>query len=277
MLTAAERGFTLKVSDGTAGLTTIIVQAQNSGVQGPLDEIRVVLVRPREARNVGQVCRAMKTMGLGALYLVGAGGIDRAEAAVTAVHARDVLEGAVACPGLPEALRGTVLSAGLSRRRGRWRKYFALEPEQLVERIAGVRGPCALVFGAEADGLTDEELACCHLAVCIPTSPAFPSLNLSHAVQILAYLLYHRLGSAAPAAGRDAVAEVELDGVVQLIVGTLAGLGFFKKSSPAEMGVFWRDLLARAGLERREAERLQRIFREIGGLGSGHGVRLDPP
>jgi tRNA C32,U32 (ribose-2'-O)-methylase TrmJ len=96
-------------------------------------------------------------------------------------------------------------------------------------------------------------------------------------VQILAYLLYHRLGSSAPAAGREAVAEVELDGVVQLIVGTLAGLGFFKKSSPTEMGVFWRDLLARAGLERREAERLQRIFREIGGLGSRHGVRLDPP
>jgi tRNA C32,U32 (ribose-2'-O)-methylase TrmJ len=43
------------------------------------------------------------------------------------------------------------------------------------------------------------------------------------------------------------------------------------------MGVFWRDLLARAGLERREAERLQRIFREIGGLGLRHGVQLDPP
>ena len=26
-----------------------------------------------------------------------------------------------------------------------------------MERIAGVRGPCALVFGAEADGLTDEQ------------------------------------------------------------------------------------------------------------------------
>jgi tRNA/rRNA methyltransferase len=207
----------------------------------------------------------MKTMGLDSLYLVGARGMNLAEAAVTALQARDVLDGAVTCSGLPEALRGTVLSAGLSRRRGRWRKYFALDPEQLVERIARVRGPCALVFGAEADGLTDEELGCCHLAVRIPTSPRFPSLNLSHAVQILAYLLYRRLES--PAAERfRPVSNEELGKLVDAIVGTLEGLGFFAKASPREMGVFWRDLLARAALEKREAERLGRIFHELRGL-----------
>jgi len=230
-----------------------------------LADIRVVLVRPQEPRNVGQVCRAMKTMGLTRLYLVKAEGIDRREAAVTALHARDMLEQAVTCAELEEALQEVTLSAGLSRRRGRWRKYFALEPEQLVERIARTRGPCALVFGAEADGLTDEELACCHLAVRIPSSPAFPSLNLSHAVQILAYLLFRRLGSRSGPSYRPIAAE-ELNRLSGRIVDSLAGLGFFRKASRREMGVFWRDLLARAGVERREAERLERIFHEIGGL-----------
>ena len=227
----------------------------------------MVLVRPQEARNVGQVCRAMKTMGLRELYLVG--DVDRAEAAVTALHARDVLENAVVCDRLPDALAGTVLSAGLSRRRGRWRKYFALEPEQLVERIAAVPGPCALVFGAEADGLTDAELGCCQLAVRIPSSPAFPSLNLSHAVQIVSYLLFRRLASAGGAGGGfRAIAREELERLVQAIVDSLAGLGFFRKTSAEEMGVFWRDLLARAALEKREAERLDRIFHELRGLAS---------
>ena len=230
-----------------------------------LERLRVVLVRPQEPRNVGQVCRAMKTMGLDSLYLVGTQGLDLGQAAVTALSARDLLDRAVLCAGLPEALRGTVLSAGLSRRRGRWRKYFALDPEQLVERIAAVRGPCALVFGAEADGLSDEELASCHLAVRIPTSPRFPSLNLSHAVQILAYLLYRRLQSPAPDRFRP-VGDGELDQLVGAIVHTLEGLGFFAKASPTEMGVFWRDLLARAALEKREAKRLERIFHEIRGL-----------
>ena len=232
-----------------------------------LEGLRVVLVRPQEPRNVGQVCRAMKSMGLDSLYLVGAEGLDLAEAAVTALHARDLLDRAVACPGLPEALRGTALSAGLSRRRGRWRKYFALDPEQLVERIAAVRGPCALVFGAEAAGLTDEELGCCHLAVRIPTSPRFPSLNLSHAVQILAYLLYRRLQSPIGQEFRP-VSDGEREEVVRTIVDTMSGLGFFRKADPREMGVFWRDLLARATLEKREAERLRRIFHEIRGLAS---------
>jgi tRNA/rRNA methyltransferase len=248
-------------------LTTIIVRAKNSQVRSSLEDIRVVLVRPQEARNVGQVCRAMKTMGLRELYLVG--DVDRVEAAVTALHARDVLDGAVVCDRLPDALAGTVLSAGFSRRRGRWRKYFALEPEQLVERIAAVRGPCALVFGAEADGLTDEELGFCQLAVRIPSSPAFPSLNLSHAVQIASYLLFRRLGAGAPRGGFHPVPREELERLAQEIVGSFSSLGFFRKSSPEDMGVFWRDLLGRAALEKREAERLHRIFHELRGLGQG--------
>jgi tRNA/rRNA methyltransferase len=251
---------------------------ENWPMHNALEQIRIVLVSPQEARNVGQVCRAMKTMGLSRLYLVGAEGIDTREAAVTALHARDLLEAAVRCATLPEALRGTALAAGVSRRRGRWRKYFALDPEQLVERIAAVRGPCALVFGRESDGLTDEELACCQVAARIPSSPEFPSLNLSHAVQILAYLLFRRLGggrdggerSGGPDAGEQAafhpVRGEELEALVAEIVGNLSALGFFRKASPQEMGVFWRDLLARAGLEQREAERLKRIFHEIRGL-----------
>jgi TrmH family RNA methyltransferase len=249
---------------------------QQYAVLRTLDDLRVVLVRPQEPRNVGQVCRAMKNMGLGSLYLVGAPELDQAQAAVTALSARDVLERAVRCAALPEALRGTVLSAGLSRRRGRWRKYFALDPEQLVERISGVRGPCALVFGAEADGLTDEELGCCHLAVRIPSSPRFPSLNLSHAVQILAYLLYRRLQPPSPERFRP-VDDAELDSLVRTIVGTLEGLGFFAKASPEDMGRFWRDLLARAALERREAERLRRIFHEIRGLTAGVPAGVPDP
>jgi tRNA C32,U32 (ribose-2'-O)-methylase TrmJ len=71
------------------------------------------------------------------------------------------------------------------------------------------------------------------------------------------------------------VADGELNRLVGTIVGTLEGLGFFAKASPREMGVFWRDLLARAALEKREAERLERIFHEIRGLASPRcrGVR----
>src|SRR5580765_5236929 len=118
-----------------------------------LGRVDVVLVRPARAANVAAACRALKNMGLGSLALVGApAGLDQPEARALAYGAWDVLDAAV-----PAALlRG---------------------------------GRLALVFGPEASGLTDEELAQCHLRVHIPTDPAHPSLNLAQAVLVVAYEL----------------------------------------------------------------------------------------
>jgi tRNA (cytidine32/uridine32-2'-O)-methyltransferase len=45
----------------------------------------------------------------------------------------------------------------------------------------------AIVFGREDRGLTNEELGLCNFHVHIPSDPEYSSLNLSQAVQILAY------------------------------------------------------------------------------------------
>ena len=45
----------------------------------------------------------------------------------------------------------------------------------------------AIVFGREDRGLTNDELGLCNLHVHIPTDPAYSSLNLSQAVQIMVY------------------------------------------------------------------------------------------
>ena len=229
--------------------------------------IRIVLVRPQEDKNIGSVCRAMKTMGFGSLYIVGHDSVDRREAAITAVHAVDVLERAIHCETLEEAVRDAVLVAGISRRRGRWRKYFALSPEQLTERIASIRqGTCALVFGNEASGLNAGDLARCHLAVRIPSSPEFPSLNLSHAVQIITYQLFCRLNGKRQSGTFSPISGGALDALVSLTIGSLANIGFFTQGDPGEMSVFLRDMLARAALEQGEADRLAGIFEKISAL-----------
>jgi TrmH family RNA methyltransferase len=235
--------------------------------------IRIVLVRPNEDKNIGSVCRAMKTMGFGTLYIVGHESIDRKEAAITAVHAVDVLDRAVHCETLEEAVQDTVLAAGVSRRRGKWRKYLALSPDQLVERITTIReGICAVVFGNEASGLSAEDLARCHLAVRIPSSPDFPSLNLSHAVQIITYLLFCRLNGNRETGTFSPISGGALESLISLMIGSLSNIGFFTQGDPAEMSIFLRDIFARAALERREADRLARIFEKISGLIAGSGI-----
>jgi tRNA/rRNA methyltransferase len=235
------------------------------GQSGPV--LKIVLVNPQEPRNVGAACRAMKTMGIHALSIVGTPDLDREAAAITAVHAGDLLDGAEFCADLRSAVQEAVLVAGITRRRGKRRKYLSLTPEQLADRVATLQsGLVAVVFGNEASGLSDEELAACHLAVHIPSSPDFPSLNLSHAVQVIAYQLFRRLAEPAGPRTFRPVSRERLEALLEEILSTLEGIGFFSQGSRKEMGIFWRDILARAALARREADRLVTIFRKISGL-----------
>jgi len=244
-----------------------------------ISNVRVVLVRPRSGRNLGSVCRAMKTMGITDLAVVREPPASRAEldleaARKVAVHASDLLERALFTDRLEDALRSCALVAGITRRRGRRRKYFSLMPEELAERVArNTRARTALLFGNEESGLSDEELEYCDLAVRIPSSPLFPSLNLSHAVQLVTYEIHRRMrcSSLHP---YTPVNRQKLDGLVEVIVKSLTNVGFFKQVGPEEMSVFLRALLGRAQLSGREAKRVERIFRKISGLCTGRGVEL---
>ena len=238
----------------------------------PRPDVRFVLVRPRDPRNVGAACRAMKTMGFTSLAVVLGPPIDPEQAGVLAHHARDVLEGALFCTDLEQAIGGASLVAGTTRRRGVNRKYFALFPEQFAERAASTgKAVVAVLFGNEETGLTDAELARCHLAVTIPSSPAFPSLNLSHAVQVVAWELSRALERSprtpfAPIGGR------EVDDLAGLMVRSLAAIGFHRQRGLDGLAVFFRDIVARAGLSPGEARRLGVVFRKIAGLKTGRGV-----
>jgi TrmH family RNA methyltransferase len=241
--------------------------------------VTIVLVNPQEARNVGAVCRAMKTMGLRRLRIVGSPDLDRETAAVTAVHAADVLEQARFYPDLPGAVQDAVLVAGVTRRRGKRRKYLSLDPGQLAERAAALgSGTVAVVFGNEASGLSDEELSACHLAVHIPSAPEFPSLNLSHAVQVVTYELHRRLELPGRGGRFRPIPQEKLDLLVGEALDTLEHIGFFSQGSREDLGLFLKDILARAALARREADRLAAVFRKIAGLFTrARGERGPPP
>jgi len=168
---------------------------------------------------------------------------------------------------------GASLSAGFTRRRGERRKSFSVSAADFAERAVGRPGGAALVFGNERTGLTDEELALCSIAVHIPTSEEFPSLNLSQAVQIACYELRRRSlggrdGSARPAA------RAAVDESVARMAAELRSLGFFKVASGRRLEDFLRDTAERAAYTPGELEYLEAIFRKAAGLArkaSGRG------
>jgi TrmH family RNA methyltransferase len=240
-------------------------------------DVRIVLVRPRDPRNVGAACRAMKCMGLRSLAIVIEGLIDPSQARILAHYAADVLDEATVHTDLREAIGDAVLVAGTTRRRGRNRKYFTVFPEQLAHRIAEIRaGTVAVLFGNEEAGLTDEELSLCNIAVTIPATSQFPSLNLSHAVQVVCYEIHRALaaGHLTPFAPIGASAVEDL---VSVITGSLKSIGFFTQVTPRQMAIFFKDIIARAGLSVNEARRLGVIFRKIAGLAARNREHSQPP
>jgi len=244
-----------------------------------LEDIRIVLVRPLDPKNVGSVCRAMKTMGITALDIVLGTAIDPGEARRLAHNAEDILENARVLGDFREAVSDAVLVVGTTRRRGRRRKYFSALPEEMAQRVAAIReGKVAVAFGNEDNGLSDEELAACHLAVHIPASPLLPSLNLSHAVQIVSYALFRALDERGPARYTP-IDGRQMDELVSTITGSLKTIGFFSQKGPEEMGRFFHDILGRAGLSAGEALYMERLFRKICGLCAGKAVEdlLRPP
>ncbi len=239
-----------------------------------ISDVIVLLSRPSEAGNVGAACRAMKNMGLSRLRIVApAKEMDGAVIRARAVHAAELWDGAEFFDDLGTATADCSLVVGTTRRQ-RKRKALTLTPRELAETLAPRSGTAAILFGNERTGLEAAELAYCHLASHIPTAAAFPSLNLSHAVQIYAYEL--SLALTRPAAGRWVPLAAEpLRELARSIADSLASVGFYTQAGREDHEKLFRDLFARAGITLDESRYVDRIFKKAARLidkqdGSGH-------
>ena len=152
--------------------------------------IRIILVGTTHPGNIGAVARAMKNMGLHDLVLVSPRYFPHEDATARASGADNVLASARVVSTLDEALSDCTYVAGASAR-SRTIGWPSMVPRECAARLVeeSRNGTVAAVFGPEKAGLTNDDLDRCHTLLTIPTDPAFSSLNLAMAVQILTYEL----------------------------------------------------------------------------------------
>jgi tRNA (cytidine32/uridine32-2'-O)-methyltransferase len=147
------------------------------------------MVEPSHPGNIGAAARAMKNMGLSNLHLVEPPSeYDGEVARVRSSGAEDILENAKVFASLDEAISGAELVFGASARQ-RTLDRPCLLPRESAEMIAAKPHRVAMVFGRESSGLSNSELLRCHYHVHIPSIESFSSLNLSQAIQVIAYEL----------------------------------------------------------------------------------------
>lgn len=232
-----------------------------------LDNIVIILSRPKYSGNIGSVCRAMKAFDITHLRIVGEkASYNDSEIMTMAVHAKDIWLDSKEFSTIKDALSDCAAAIGTTRRHGARRGRLLL-PAELATRAnlvtdSGAR--VALVFGNEETGLTDDELFFCTECATIPSSKKFGSLNLSHAVEVLCYTLFvktlHYNSSYCP------ITLERVSGCVEAITKSLKSTGFFKQAGEEDMTRFWRGVLSRSQLSEGEAQYIEEIFSKVAGL-----------
>ncbi len=218
--------------------------------------ISVVLVEPEGPVNIGMVARTMKNFGFSRLVLINPN--LTGESYSYAVHAADILERALILENFEEALELFDLAVGTTGKPGRG--YIpvraSLMPWELRELLRDYTGRVGLFFGRESIGLKNEELERLDFTVTIPTSEAYPVMNLAQAVAVILYELSKRKPEPAVEALKPATRE-EKERLIKIWEDLLTVLNYPKDSERREVFVkVFRRFVGRAVLYGREVHTL---------------------
>jgi tRNA/rRNA methyltransferase len=233
------------------------------------DPTRFILIGTSHPGNVGAAARAMKVMGFSDLVLVAPRDpqvLQRDEAVAMASGATDVLAGAHVVGTLAEALDGiTYLCATAMTPRDFGPPTHA--PRELFATLAPSHERVAFLFGSERFGMANDDVYRCHACLSIPTRADYGSLNLSQAVQLIAYDWREALGGfdVEPRTAEATLADAaSVQGLLAHWEQTMVEIGFLDPAAPKKLLPRLNQLLNRARLSREEVDILRGLARFVG-------------
>jgi tRNA/rRNA methyltransferase len=169
---------------------------------------------------------------------------------------------------MAEALEGCQFAAAVS---ARLREFSppVWTPRAFAGHVAGQGGlHAALVFGNERFGLPNHIVEQCNVLINIPANPAYSSLNLAQAAQVLAYECRMAAEEGAPAASAigfhgDAASVAQIEGMYAHLEQALVAIDFLDAGNPKKLMPRLKRLFARTQLETEEVNILRGIARQI--------------
>ncbi len=233
--------------------------------------LRFILVETSRSGNIGAVARAMKTMGFSDLVLVNprfANMTQQDEAIAFASGAQDILAAAREVGSIGEALEGCNFAAAVSARLREFSPPI-VTPRNLASQLSADGSlNAALIFGNERFGLPNEIVEKCNVLINIPANPAYSSLNLAQAAQVLAYeCRVATIGDDVPASNIGfqgaAAGIVEIEGMYAHLEQALTAIGFLNPEQPKKLMPRLKRLFARTQLETEEVNILRGIAKKI--------------
>ena len=229
-----------------------------------LDNVAIVLCRPRFPENIGAAARAMRNMGIGNLVVVDPRDLDLPRVLKMATHtAAAVVEQMEVAPSLEAALAPFHFAVGTTARLGKQRQVIS-SPALLAEQLVPVsqQNRIAIVFGPEDRGLTNEDIRLCHWLVNIPTAD-FASLNLAQAVMIVCYSLFCTCAPDSDEPVPRLANRQELDGMYTEVKELLLRINYIQPDNPDYWMNRIRHFFTRMRLRAREVSMIRGICRQV--------------
>ncbi|MGA2184508.1 MAG: TrmH family RNA methyltransferase [Bryobacteraceae bacterium] len=224
------------------------------------ENLRVVLVSPRNPLNIGAAARAMSNFGFPRLGVVNAYDVAFREAR-SAVGASAVVGNAVEYASVAEAVADCSLVVGTTSIGNRQLQHplRRLEYGGRLIRRALANERVALLFGSEKFGLSNEDMSWCHWLIRIPTREEHGSMNLGQAVAVCLYELIRRPATGKPEP-RKAAGSADVDRITEYLLEALRESGYARTlSTPAKI----RRMVRRLNIPVQEAEAWMGMLRQI--------------
>ena len=229
-----------------------------------LSNIHVVLVETFHPGNIGSALRAINTMGLSTLVLVNPRQFPDSDVERMAASASDAMHTIQVMPSLEDAVAQCALVIGTSARRREYDWPLLTVRECGIKLVHEARkGPVALVFGSERNGLGNNDLQKCHFHAQVNAAHDYPTLNLAQAIQIFCYeireaeLHDHEL-LLSPLKHHPQHAQVEL--FYRILQETLYDIRFIIPQHPGDIMIKLRRLFNKAQLEKEGAKYFNGYF-----------------
>lgn len=245
-----------------------------------MENLAVVLNRPKYPGNIGSTARCAKNMGIHRIIVVDPLNPDRATIEQLSTHcALDVVEAIQYSDNLEDALLPFQYVVGTTGRSGDTSlKKVMASPRVMAETIVDVsqNNDVALVFGPEDRGLTNAELKYCDLLVKIPTSDALRSINLSHAVMIICYEIF-AASREGPTGFTPKLATVaEREAMYDHLKEMFLRIGFIKTQNPDYWMTNVRRLFSRTTLLAKDVKIIRGICHQVELYGRKKAVKPNP-
>lgn len=234
------------------------------GGKAALENVSIVLHKPRFPENIGAAARAMKNMGIGRLVVVQPENCDLTRILKMATHmAVEVIEGMDVFDDLSKALAPFTFIVGTTARTGGQRPVIST-PKDAAEKLAGLSqsNKVAVVFGPEDRGLTNEDIRLCHALVTIPTAD-FSSLNLAQSVMVMCYELFNATAPDHDGFAPRLASRFELEGMYGHLKEVLLHISFVNPDNPDYWLTNIRRFFSRLPLRAKEVRLIRGFCRQV--------------